>query len=240
MRVSLRWLRDYVQTDLAPEELARRLTEAGLEVSDVDYVGHDWGGIFVARVASLEPHPRADRLVVAQAAVGDRRFTLVTGAPNIRAGVNVALAMPGALVRDPGTGELTAVSQRSLRGITSEAVLCSERELGISDDHIGIMLLPDDAPVGASLAEYLGDTILDCEVTPNRPDWLSMLGIAWEVGAVSGQRVSPPDLSYPEAGPPITDSVSVEIRHPDLGLRYTAALVRGVTIAPSPYWLRQR
>ena len=240
MRVSLRWLRDYVQTDMAPDELARRLTEAGLEVSDIEEMGRDWDGIFVAHVVSVEPHPRADRLLVARAEAGDRRFTLVTGAPNITAGVKVPLAVPGAHVHDPETGEPVTVAQRALRGVTSEAVLCSESELGISDDHTGIMLLPDDAPVGAPLADYLGDTFLDCEVTPNRPDWLSMLGIAWEVGAVSGQRVNPPDISYPEAGRPIADEVSVEIADPDLGLRYAAALVRGVTVAPSPYWLQQR
>lgn len=240
MRISLRWLREYVDVHSEAGELARRLTAAGLEVSEVEELGAEWEHIYVGEITSLEPHPQADRLQVARVSRGTEAYTVVTGAPNLRVGAKVPLALPGARVRHPETDELVPVTARVLRGISSEAVLCSERELGYSEDHSGIMLLPEDAPLGAPLREYLGDTLLEVEPTPNRPDWLSVLGVAWEVGALLDKPVRLPAVSYEETGQPIEAETSVEIADPDLCPRYTCTVVRGVRVGPSPVWLQQR
>ncbi|TAK27612.1 MAG: phenylalanine--tRNA ligase subunit beta [Chloroflexota bacterium] len=240
MKISLKWLREYVEVALPPEELAHRLTMVGLEVADIQTIGSQWQGISVARIERVLPHPNADRLQLAVLGLGEREATVVTGAPNIRAGDLVPYAQQGASVRDAETGELKKVRPTTLRGVKSEGVLCSQRELGLSEDHTGIMVLPADLPVGAPLSEILGDVILDVELTPNRPDCLSVLGIAHEAGAISRRPVKSPDLGYAEQGPAIEELARVDVLDPDLCPRYTATLIRGVKIGPSPAWMQER
>ena len=240
MKVPLSWLREYVAVDLPPAELAHRLTMAGTEVASIETVGEAWDGILVGHVAEIQPHPNADRLVLATVDLGDRAETVVSGAPNLAAGIRVPFAPVGARLIDGHTGEQITLRAATIRGVASRGMVCSERELGLSDDHSGILILDPEAPVGGALREVLGETVFDLEVTPNRPDLLGMLGVAREVAALTGAPLRPPGETYTEAGPAAADLTTVEILDPDLCPRYVAAIIEGVTIGPSPAWMRRR
>ncbi|KPJ51401.1 MAG: hypothetical protein AMJ38_00630 [Dehalococcoidia bacterium DG_22] len=240
MRVPLKCLGEYVDINLPLTELARRLTMAGTEVNAVLTTGRDWEKISVAEVVDVSPHPNADRLRLATVDVGGEQMTVVCGAPNVAAGQKVAFARVGAELIDGHTGEPTILKAAKIRGVESAGMVCSEKELGLSDSHEGILVLPEDAPVGTPLGEYLGDTILDLDITPNRPDCMSVLGIAREVAALTGATVREPPLDYQEAGRPIKERLSVEIADRDLCPRYCAALIEGVQIGPSPPWMQER
>ena len=240
MKVSLNWLRDYVDISLAPDDLARELTMAGIEAAVVPAVGDSWQGITVGQITAVSPHPNADRLRLVTVNLGTEQETVVCGAPNLRLGDKVALAAVGAQLLDSRSGQLFQLKSAEIRGVTSRGMVCSERELGISDSHEGILVLEAEAPVGMSLADWLGDVIFDLEVTPNRPDCLSVVGIAREVAALTGQTVHLPGPSYEELDCPIEQKASVEIIDPELCPRYSASLIIGVKVADSPEWLRQR
>ena len=240
MKVSLNWLKDYVNIMLSAKELADRLTMSGNEVGKLDVIGGTWEHVFVGQVTALDKHPNADRLKLATIDLGTERMTVVTGAPNLEVGQKVPFAKVGARLIDGHTGQVAELKPAKIRGVKSEGMACSEKELGISDNHQGIMILPADAPVGAPLSQYLGDTVYDIKVTPNRPDCLSVIGIAREVAALTGQATHIPKISYPEEGEPIGNSISIEIADSDLCSRYCASLVTGVKIGPSPQWMQQR
>ncbi len=240
MRVSLTWLREYVDFDLAPEELAHRLTMAGLEVSGIERIGGEWDNILVGSVARLGPHPNADRLRLATVDTGAEQVEVVCGAPNVAPGQKIVFARAGARLTHPETGERETLKAARIRGVVSNGMICSERELGLGDDHDGILVLPDDAVPGAALEDYLGDVILDVEVTANRPDCLSMLGVAWEVAALTGNPVRMPSTEYAAEGDPITTADLVDLRAPELVPRYTSALVTGITVGPAPGWMQLR
>lgn len=240
MKVSLKWLRDYVDIKLAAEYLAERLTMVGLEVTGIQSVGGTWDKIVIGEVMAVNPHPNADRLSLATVDLGGAQLTVVCGAPNIAPGQKVPFAALGARLIDGRTGEAVLLQAARIRGVVSEGMVCSEKELGISDNHEAILVLPPDAPVGIALRDYLGDVILDLDVTPNRPDCLSMIGIAREVAALTGELLRLPAVDYQESGGPVGDLASVEITEPDLCPRYCASLITGINIAPSPDWLQQR
>jgi phenylalanyl-tRNA synthetase beta chain len=240
MKVSLTWLQDYVNLSLPIQELAGKLTMSGTEADEIEVVGAEWDGISVSQVIALEKHPDADRLLLATVDLGDEKMTVVTGAPNLEEGQKVPFARVGAQLIDGHTDKLEKLKPAKIRGIRSEGMVCSEKELGISDQHEGIMVLPPDAPVGMPLSQYIGDTILDLSTTPNRPDCLSVIGIAREVAALSGQVVRIPDINYKEQESPAGDWIAVDIADPDLCPRYCASLVTDVTIGPSPQWIQQR
>ncbi|HEY48660.1 MAG TPA: phenylalanine--tRNA ligase subunit beta [Dehalococcoidia bacterium] len=240
MRVSLKWLKDYVKLSVPAEELAAKLTMSGNEVGEIDVVGATWEGVSVGQVKALEKHPDADRLLLATIDIGKETITVVTGAPNLEAGQKVPFARVGTQLIDGHTGKLIKLKPATIRGIRSEGMACSEKELGISERHEGIMVLPEEAPVGMPLSQYLGDTIIDITTTPNRPDCLSVIGIAREVAALTGHEAHIPEITYEEQGAPIQDAASVEIDDPDLCSRYCASLVTGVTVGPSPQWMQQR
>ncbi len=240
MKVSLKWLHDYVDPGLPPEETAARLTMAGLEVKAIHRTGGSWQNVVVAEVISVSPHPNADRLRLATVNLGNRTQTVVCGAPNVAAGQKVPFASVGAWLRDGHTGQPAQLKPAKIRGVLSEGMICAEKELGISEEYSGIMVLPPDAPVGMPLADYLGDVVLEVEITPNRPDCMSVKGIAHEVAALTGRTIKSPDLGYIEGGQPIASLASVEIADPDLCPRYCASVITGVKVAPSPPWLQQR
>jgi phenylalanyl-tRNA synthetase beta chain len=240
MKVSLNWLRDYVDITLPVSELADRLTMSGNEVKGVEIVGQAWDNIVVGQVVAVEPHPNADRLKLATVDLGVERSTVVCGAPNVRSGDKVPFARIGARLVDGHTGEVVQLRPAKIRGIVSEGMACSEKELGISESHEGLMILPPEAPVGVPLADYLGDAILDLDVTPNRPDCLSVIGIAREAGALTRREPRVTPIQYAEAGPAIEGRVHVEIADVDLCSRYCASLIEGVKIGPSPSWMQQR
>ena len=241
MKVPLRWLADYVPITLPVEELAHRLSMAGAEVESIERTG-DWGDLVrVGLVTGVEPHPAADRLRLATVDYGgDAPQTVVCGAPNVAAGQKIAFALEGASLHDAHSGKTRKLKRSKIRGVVSAGMVCSELELGLSDEHEGILVLDDAAAVGTPLSEVLGETVLDITPTPNRPDHFSVLGIAREVAALTGQAVREPEIDYPQEGPPIAEGTSVEIADPDLCGRYIATIIRGIRVGPSPEWLQRR
>ena len=239
MRVPLSWLKEYVDVDLPPKELAHRLTMAGIEVGEVEVIG-GWSEVFVGQVIDVRPHPNADRLRLCVVTTGADEMEVVCGAPNVAASQKVCFAKVGAQIYNTHTERRESLEAAKIRGVESQGMICSEIELGLGDDHSGIIVLPEDAPTGAMLDDYLGDTVLDLELTPNRLDCLSVLGVAHEVAALTGKKVKEPVVSYEETGVPIKDQVKISVADADLCRRYTASLLQGVQIGPSPRWLQER
>lgn len=237
MQVSFRWLKDYVDIDLDPRALADELTMAGLEVEAVREYKPAFEGVVVAKILSVRPHPDADKLSLCEVTTGEKTYPIVCGAANIKAGDLVPLAMVGASI--PGG---YVIKSSKIRGEQSEGMLCSEEELGIGPDHTGILHLPAEVKLGQDLADALNlsDVILDVGVTPNRADCLSILGIAREVAAITGKKLRYPSVQFTENGEEIEKYAAVDIIDPDLCPRYTARLIKGVTIKPSPRWMRLR
>jgi phenylalanyl-tRNA synthetase beta chain len=237
MLVSLRWLKDYVDIEAEPGELADGLTMAGLEVESVNEVAPEFSGVVVAKILSIRPHPNADKLTLCEVTTGDKDYPVVCGAKNINVGDIVPLALVGATI----PGDCTIKSSR-IRGELSNGMLCSEDELGIGEDATGIMILSKELPVGEDVADALGlrDTVFDVGVTPNRSDCLSVIGIAREVAAMTGKKLRLPKIVFPEMEEEIEDIISVENLAPDLCPRYTVRVVKNVKIMPSPRWMRLR
>ncbi|MHB8764342.1 MAG: phenylalanine--tRNA ligase subunit beta, partial [Deferrisomatales bacterium] len=237
MRVSLNWLRQYVDVSLSPDELAHRLTMAGLEVSNVERIGEGIGDVVVGQILERGPHPNADRLSLCRVTDGAETYDIVCGATNMTAGDRVALARVGA--RLPGG---LKIQRAKIRGQASFGMMCSERELGLSEEHGGILILPPEVALGQPVAEVLGfpDAVLEVEITPNRADCLSVVGVAREVAALTGAALRVPEPRVVEAGAPVAGQTSIEILAPDLCHRYAARVIRGVRLGPSPEWMRRR
>ena len=245
MLVSLKWLSDYVDLpdDLDAGELAHRLTTASAEVEGIRRIGATWDRelVTVGAVVAVDLHPNADRLRLATVDYGsDERQQVVCGAPNVEAGQRVAFGREGATLIDPQSNEPATLKRAKIRGVESAGMVLSERELGISDEHEGILVLPEDAPVGLPLVDYLGDAVLDVHTWPNRADTMSMLGIAREVAAILGSEWHAPNSAYAEDGPAVSEAVAVAIEDPGLCARYVATVVEGVTVGPSPRWMQER
>lgn len=240
MKILHRWLQEYIDIDLTPQELASRLTMAGNETEGMQIIGDNWNGIIIGEITDISPHPNADRLRLVTLDLGGSKITVVCGAPNVKRKAKIAFAPVGARLTDPQSGKQFQLKPAKIRGVTSEGMTCSEKELGISDNHEGILLLPEEAPVGKPLADYMGDIVYDLAITPNRPDCLSIIGIAREVSALTKKELHLRDDSYAEEGGPVEECISVDIIDPELCPRYCASLVTGVKIAESPWWLKQR
>ena len=240
MLVPFSWLSQYVDITLAPEELAHRLTMGGIEVGDV-FTRGGWEGCVVGYVRATRPHPNADTLTLCEVDPGDGPpVEVVCGAPNVAAGQKICFARPGVTLLNMHTGRREELKPATIRGVVSEGMICSEAELEISDEHEGIIVLPDDAAVGTPLDEALGDTFLELELTPNRGDCLSMLGVAREIGAITGQAVRIPEIGYAEAAVAVGTLARVTVEDPELCPRYTASVITGISIGPSPQWLQER
>jgi phenylalanyl-tRNA synthetase beta chain len=272
MRIPLSWLKDYVDITISVEELAERLTLAGLEVASIEYIGVPQGAapegitvppsdhlvwsrdkILFAAIREVKQHPNADRLVLAYVDYGAAELEqVVTGAPNLfpykdrgvlETPLYTALALEGAEVYD-GHAEgkqRMILKEKPLRGIPNRSMVCSAKELGISEEHEGIMLLEGiDAKPGTPLVDVLGDVVIDIELTPNLGHAYSILGVAREVAALTGQTVREPSFQVEQTGSPVADAIRVEIRDPEMNPRFTAMLIRDVQIAPSPQWLQRR
>ena len=207
----------------------------------MEEIGGDWDRdkVVVGHVLKVDPHPNADRLSLPTVDVGNgETITVVCGAPNVAEGQKIAFAREGAHIFSPRSGKVEELKAATIRGVRSAGMVCSPLELGLSEDHEGILELDEDAPVGTPLVDYLGDAVLDMEVTPNRPDCLSVLGVAHEVAALTGKSLTEPDLSYPEEGDPIDEQAKVEIANPELCNRYTATLMTGIKIGSAPQWIQ--
>src|SRR3972149_8458834 len=224
----LPWLSEYVDRTVPPEELARRLTTAGVEVGEIIRSG-EWGDESrVARVVSVERHPNADRLTLPTVDLGNgEQHTVVCGAPNVAPGQKVAFAAEGARIIDGHTGEPAILQAATVRGVESRGMVLSEKELGLSASPQGILVLPQDAPLGAPLRSVLGEVIFDLDLTPNRADLFSIIGVAREVAALTGQRVRDPSIEYRAAGAPVKGRANVEVQAPELCARSVAALLGG-------------
>lgn len=262
MRVPLSWLKDFVDIPIPVHELADKLTFAGLEVENVEYIGiapperqvasadvlaWDRNKIFIGQLVEVKPHPNADRLTLAVVDYGKGEpIQVVTGAPNIKVGdrgQKVVLALEGSTLYDGHKDGrvLMTLKKSKIRGVESGSMVCSEKELGLSEEHEGIILLPDDAPVGMPLADYMGDVVFDVKINPNFARAQSVLGVAREVAALTNQRVRLPEpWDTHEVGAPETGFVRIEIDDPTLCLRFSALLIRDVTIKPSPFRLARR
>jgi phenylalanyl-tRNA synthetase beta chain len=241
MLISLKWLSAYVPLTLPLKDLTDRLTLAGVKVEKTLALGDDWDGVRVAHVVAVEPHPNADRLRLVTVDVGTERPQVVCGAPNVAVGQNIAYAAIGTRLRDGHTGEWATLKAAKIRGVESTGMVCSEKELGLSDQHEGILVLPEDAPIGTPLREFMGDTILDLEITPNRPDLMSVLGVAWEVAAQTHTKVEEPERVYPETGTQAAaQRTSVTVEDKDLAPRYLAGIIERVKIGDSPEWMQER
>ena len=237
MKVSLKWLRDYVDIDITPQELADRLTMAGLEVDAVEDYTPAFTGVVTARILTMRRHPDADKLHLLEVTTGGEPLPIVCGAPNMKPGDVVALATVGAVI--PGG---YTIKSSKIRGEASEGMLCSEDELGIGPDASGLLILPPETPLGKNLVDVLDlrDTVLDIGVTPNRADCLSIVGIAREAAVLCGKKLRYPKIAFKESAEDIRTLTSVEIQDPDFCPRYTARMVKGVRIQPSPKWMRER
>ena len=258
LRVPLAWLKDYVTVSASPSELAERLTLAGMEVESVTAIGADWdrGTIRVGHIVKVEAHPNADRLCLATVEHGAAApLQVVTGAPNIvrfvkegmpRAPLKAPFAMVGAELIDGHAedGRRLKLKPSSIRGVKSEGMVCSEKELGLSEEHEGILLLPEDAPVGAPLVDYLGDHVLEFDIKGGFAHLLSVFGIAREAAVLLDAPLERGVLNIGRSGnPKITPQpafLKLEIAESGLCSRYVAILIEGIRAVPSPFWLRQR
>lgn len=260
MKVTFNWLKQYVDFDWSPEELTERLTMLGLEAENVHKIGGEFEGIVIAQILTKDKVPGSDKLSVCKVNDGKGERTIICGAQNHNVGDKIPLILPNfALPLKPGEKEPFVIKERKVFGITSQGMMCSPQELGLPDKVDGLLILPKDAPIGKSFAEYLGrsggDVVYDLEITPNRPDWNSVIGIAREIAAVTGNKLKLPNVS--EGGalrrPGSTEKsgtrgtrpsegverlVSVRIEDAELCPRYTARVIKGVKIGPSPDWLR--
>ncbi len=237
MKVSYNWLKDFVNIDIPPDELAQLLTNTGFEVEEIQRISSAIKDVIVAHIVSIEKHPNADRLSLCRVSDGKSEKLIVCGAKNMKPGDKVALALPGAILAGG-----RRIERAKIRGIVSDGMLCSEEELGLSEISEGIMILPGDAPVGVDINAYLGleDFILEVNITPNRPDCMSILGIAREIAAVTGVPLSLPSIRVRECDERIEDYTRITIEDRDLCPRYAARIIRGVSIGSSPFWIRSR
>jgi phenylalanyl-tRNA synthetase beta chain len=238
MKVTLNWLQDYIDlSGLSAEKLADGLTMAGLEVEALTAIGQELSTLKVGQILDIHKHPKADRLSVCRITLGTETIELVCGAGNIRVGDRVPVALPE--TRLPSGLEIQSTT---IRQVASAGMLCSEQELGLSDDHSGIMILPPETELGLSLSRALDleDMLLEINVTPNRADCLSHIGIAREISAIFNRPLKFPDGSAAPLGESIREMTSVTLEAPQLCPRYTVRIIEGVTIAPSPLWLRRR
>ncbi len=235
MKATLGWIREFVPCDLEASELAEALTHRGLECRAS--LEGSLEGVVVGEVLEVRPHPRSEKLRVCQVRAGKELLSVVCGAPNVHPGIKAPLAMVGARIP---SGML--VQALEIRGVSSEGMLCSEAELELGDEASGIWILPEHLPSGQRLDAVLdlSDWVLSFELTPNRADCLSVLGICFEVAAITGAQVRIPEIELQERGAPMAGRFQVEIRDPELCPRYVARMVEGVKIKPSPLWMRRR
>lgn len=243
MRVPVEWLADYAAIEMPTHDLAHRLTMVGLKVEAIERVGASWQDVIIGQIIEIEPHPSSNKpLWVARVDVGDGEITVVTGAPNVRQDDKAPVVLVGGTLPHGVDGEPTRIEPRPMAGITSEGMLASARELGISEEHSGIYILPADAPVGAPLTTFLGGDVLDIETNPNRPDTLSIIGIAREVAALTQQQLTLPDLDAldPTVSPLAEESIRIDVEDADLCARYSALRITGIEQVDSPSWLVRR
>jgi phenylalanyl-tRNA synthetase beta chain len=235
--VSCRWLKDYVNYDISEEALADRLTMVGAAVETIEYLGQGLDNIVTGRVLTVEAHPNADSIRVCTVDIGKETLNIVCGAPNVAPGQIVPVALPGANLPNG-----MVIEEIELRGVLSQGMICSEAEVHLGDDADGIIVLPEDLPLGEEITKLLPyrDTVLEVEVYPNRPDLLSMIGIAREVAAITDGELKMPQPQVEEKGRGIEEYIEISVEDPQLCPRYSARLLMNCEIGPSPLWMQRR
>ncbi|MBD3267728.1 phenylalanine--tRNA ligase subunit beta, partial [bacterium] len=237
MKLPYSWLAELVNDIPNPDDLSHLLTMLGFEVEEIIALGEGIQDVVVGQIEEKEAHPDADKLSYCQVTDGSKTYPIVCGASNMKAGDFVALARVGSTL--PGDFK---IEKRKIRGVTSEGMMCSTREMGLGEDHAGIMILDGEPELGQSLADVLGlnDVVFDLNITPNRPDTLCALGIAREIAAHCGTSLNLPDTSPIEADVESAYTPSVELIDEDLCHRYTALVIKDIKVGPSPDWLKTR
>ena len=239
MLISLNWLKQYIDLDgIGINEMENALTMIGQEVEKIEVLGGNLENVVTAQIIEKEMHPDSDHLTICKVDNGKEILQIVCGAPNHKAGDKVVLAQVGAKLAPD-----FVIKKGKIRGVESNGMLCSEEELNIGKDSSGIMILPEDTPVGVPMKEYLGinDTVFELEITPNRPDCLSHIGIARELGAYYSKEVKYPSFAInSESSEKTADNISVEIEDSNLAKRYVARIIKNVTVKESPKWLKER
>jgi len=235
MKYSRRWLNEFVSITLPTEELADKLSLAGLEVESIETVGDQIDKIYTGKIEKIAPHPDADKLVITSTRINDDVYQIVTGATNISEGDIVPVALPGSTIANGMT-----LKEVKLRGVPSFGMLCSETELGVSDESAGIWILPPETPVGVDFIDYawLKDEIIEIGILPNRGDCQSILGLAREISALIGQPLKTPDISFKTTKH--TRDVSIAIEEDQLCPKYTARSISNVAVSPSPLWMQRK
>lgn len=238
MLISLNWIKDYVDLDVPVDDLCEKMTMLGLEIESVERVGDEVRDVVVGEIQSIEPHPNADKLVVCKTTVGtEEPLQIVCGAKNMSVGDKVPTVQVGGML--PGG---FTIGKRKMRGLESQGMMCSPRELGLGEDHDGLMILDESLQVGDDIRPLLGldDVVLEIEVTPNRGDWASMIGVARELAAAYGVPLKTPKISLNEDKEKAAPLSSVTLESADLCPRYVGRVLTNVTLSPSPAWLAQR
>jgi phenylalanyl-tRNA synthetase beta chain len=236
MRVPFNWLREFAPLSAPPDDVAERLTMRGLEVEALERFTPAFTGVYVGKIVDIEKHPSADKLSLCRVDTGTEVLPVVCGAPNAAKGQKVPVAVPGARL-----GEDFVIEKRRLKGVESHGMLCSEKELGLSDDHSGIFILPDDVAIGEGLGNMLeiNDHVLDVNVPPNRGDCQSILGIAREAAAAYGLAVTLPAFTLVEEED-IDGAIDLSVVDKEACPRYVLRIIKDITLVPSPYWMRSR
>ncbi|MCD4784122.1 MAG: phenylalanine--tRNA ligase subunit beta [Candidatus Eremiobacteraeota bacterium] len=243
MKLPLSWLKDYVDVDIAAEDLAEKLTSVGIPVESITYLSPDVKGVIAAKIMLIKSHPNADKLVVTDMKIGEDLIQVVTGAQNVKEGDIVPLAINGARL----FGGLK-IKRSKIRGQESNGMMCSAKELGIDlkdlpiEQREGVLILPPDTPPGADVTQLycLNDPVLEFEIFANRPDQLSILGIARETAGVLGKKMRIPEIKYPEIPDKASDFIKIEIEDMKLCPKYSARIIRNVPIKKSPLWMQGR
>ena len=241
MKVPLSWIKEYVDIDLSPEEISHKLTMAGNEVDSIEKIGII-DNVYSGQIIDISRHPNADRLSIVKVRLENEEYEVVCGAKNISLNDKIVFAKEGAILIDPYSEDSKQVKLKKskIRGILSTGMVCSSKELGIGDDHEGVVILPKDTKIGIPISEVLGDVIFDFELTPNRPDCLGVLGIARDLGAIIGKKLNKFDTSYDGKDKDSNSKLKVVIEDPELCSRYTATIIENIKIEPSPEWLKNR
>ncbi len=238
MNISQNWLSEYVDVDCPLDELCKKITMAGIEVESLTAAGSVPDGVVTGKILCREKHPDSDHMSVCRVDIGTEQLQIVCGAPNCDAGKTVPVATIGTVFKTP-EGDFK-IKKSKLRGIESYGMMCSGKEIGVSEDNSGLMIFPDDTPAGVSVGKLCGnDVCIEVEVTPNRPDWLSHYGIARDVACLLGKQAKLPAINVPACQIPPPDGL-VTVETPELCPRYIARIIRGVKVLESPEWLKKR
>lgn len=237
MKFTLNWLKDYIDFDLSPEELSEGLTMAGLEVEDVIYQGKGLDNVVAAQITELTSHPNAEKLSLCTVTDGENTYPIVCGATNMKSGDKVALAKVGAkLPPGPKFEDWLKIKKAKIRGEVSLGMLCAENELGLGEESEGIIILDESATLGNAIVDEMGlnDVIFEVGITPNRPDCLSLIGVAREVAALTGKTAKYPDVKISEEGEDINNIATVELDDTEKCPRYSCRVIKNLKIGPSP------